>query len=200
MKTLSTFLLFLIFCSSFSQNEKLIWSTSELDSAKTGDTCSYLNAVEKDAIMYLNLARLFPKKFAKIEIPGYYGTKKYGDYLKDSPYIVTLIAMLDTIAPLPVLIPVDSMTANARCFAIEMGESGYTGHERVNCKNEEKYAECCSFGMNTGKDIIMQMLIDHNIESLGHRKNCLNPRYTKIGLALHTHTEWGHCCVIELMK
>ena len=92
------------------------------------------------------------------------------------------------------------MTSNARCFAREMGESGYTGHERVDCKKEKKYAECCSFGMDTGKDIMMQMLIDHNIESLGHRNNCVNPRYTKIGLTLHTHKEWGHCCVIELMK
>lgn len=183
-----------------AQDNNLVWSKSELDSAKTADTCAALNGVEKDAVMYFNLARMYPKKFARIEIPGYYGTKKYGDYIKGSPYIVTLTEMLDTIAPLPALTPIDSMISNARCFAVEMGDAGYTGHERVNCKKEKKYAECSSFGMDTGKDIVMQMLIDHNIESLGHRKNCLNPSYTKIGLALHSHTEWGHCCVIELMK
>ncbi len=200
MKTilLTTFLL--LSFSLLAQDNKLSWSKPELDSAKTADTCQFLNAIEKDAIMYLNLARLFPQKFAKIELSGYYGTKKYGDYLKDSPYIISLQQMLDTIQPMSRLIPVDSMAENAKCFAIEMGDSGYTGHERIKCAKEKKYAECCSFGMNTGKDIMMQMLIDHNIESLGHRKNCLNVTYTKIGLALHTHTEWGHCCVIELMK
>ena len=200
MKHLLTLLLFAISYVYYAQHNDLKWTQIELDSANTADSSLILNQVEKDAVKYLNLARLFPKKFAQIELPGYHGTKKYGDYIKGSPYITTLANHLDTIKPMSRLIPIDSMIENARCFAIEMGDSGYTGHERINCKEESKYAECSSFGMDTGKDIMMQMLIDHNIESLGHRKNCLNPKFQYIGLALHTHTEWGHCCVIELMK
>jgi hypothetical protein len=199
MKILITTCFIIFLLSGFAQDTSTVWTQQEIDTANTADTCSNLNQIEKNAIKYFNLARLFPQKFAAVEIPGYYGTKKYGDYIKGSPYLVTLKEQLDTLSPLPILLPIDSMISNARCFAIEMGDSGYTGHERVNCRKEKKYAECGSFGMDTGKDIVMQMLIDHNIESLGHRKNCLNPRYSKIGLALHTHTEWGHCCIIELM-
>jgi hypothetical protein len=200
VRTFLTILLTFVFVYGVSQDSSLKWTKTELDTSRTADTCSNLTQIEKDAIMYFNLVRLFPSKFAKVEIPGYFGTKKYGDYIKGSPYIVSLSEHLDTIQPLPLLTPVDSMIENAKCFSKEMGESGYTGHDRINCKKENKYAECGSFGMDTGKDIVMQMLIDHNIESLGHRKNCLNPTYTKIGLSLHTHTEWGHCCIIELMK
>jgi hypothetical protein len=196
---IALFFLFLV-TWTFGQSPNIKWTSTELDSAKTADTCSYLITEEKDAVMFLNLARLYPNKFKELELKNYFGTKKYGDYLKGSPYIITLENHLDSMKPLPRLIPNDTMSQNAACFANEMGISGYVGHERVHCDRNKYYTEMCSYGMDNGKDIIMQMLIDHNIESLGHRNNCLNYNYTKIGLSMHIHKEWGHCCVIELMK
>ncbi|MCB9188396.1 MAG: hypothetical protein H6599_03860 [Flavobacteriales bacterium] len=176
------------------------WTSDELTSAKTGDTCSYLTAIEKDAIMYLNLARLYPHKFKKLELAGYYGTKKYGEYLKNSPWIASLDSTLDTLSSMSALIPDTSLFQHAKCFVIEMGDAGTTGHDRINCEKNKKYGECSSFGMDNGKDIMMQMLIDHNISGLGHRTQCLDPKNQFIGLCTHSHKEWGTCCVINFLK
>jgi hypothetical protein len=200
MKSFIIFLIMFISSFIFAQNNNQEWTTEELQSAKTGDTCSFLEPIEKDVVMYLNLARMYPKKFKVIELKGYYGTKKYGDYLKGSPYITSLEEMLDTLVPMNALIPSDSMTSYSKCFAKEMGASGTVGHERINCPKINKYAENCSFGMTNGKDIVMQMLIDHNIVGLGHRINSLNPRYLYIGVAFDKHKEWGECCVMNLYK
>ena len=200
MKLLLLFFLSIGQIFALCQVPSKLWTPQELDSAATADSCSYLIQEEKDAIMFLNLARLYPTKFKELELKNYNGTKKYGDYLKGSPYITSLENLLDTLQPLHRLIPNDTLSENAACFASEMGISGYVGHERVNCVKNKYYAEACSYGMSNGKDIVMQMLIDHNIESLGHRNHCLSKDYNKIGLSLQEHKEWGHCCVIEFFK
>lgn len=194
------YILIFITISSAFWSQQQSWTLEELAQAKTADTCEYLSGVEKDAIMYLNLARLFPRKFKVIELTDYFGTKKYGDYLKDSPWIASLDSTLDTIHAMPALIPDTALYYHAQCFAAEMGDAGTTGHERINCLKNERYGECSSFGMDTGKDIMMQMLIDHNITGLGHRLQCLDPKNKYIGLSMHSHTEWGTCCVINLLK
>ncbi|CAG5076568.1 CAP domain-containing protein [Parvicella tangerina] len=193
------FIALIIFLGVIARSQEE-WSQEELTAAKTADTCEYLSAIEKDAVMYLNLARLFPQKFKELELKGYYGTEKYGDYLKDSPWIASLDSTLDTLSAMVALIPDTALFNHAKCFAKEMGDAGTTGHERVNCPKNKKYGECSSFGMENGKDIVMQMLIDHNIAGLGHRKQCLDPKNKFIGLSMHTHTEWGTCCVINLLK
>lgn len=191
----------LFFCFNIiGQNDNEAWTTEELILAKTADNCNYLSSIEKDAIMYLNLARLFPTKFKALELTGYFGTQKYGDYLKDSPWITSLNILLDTLSPMQALIPDTLLFSHAKCFAIEMGNAGTTGHDRVNCPRNKKYGECTTFGMENGKDIAMQMLIDHNIDGLGHRKQCLNPANERIGLSVHEHKKWGTCGVINFLK
>ena len=53
--------------------------------------------------------------------------------------------------------------------------------------------------MHTGKDIVMQLLIDHDVPSLGHRINCLNKEYTKIGVSVQPHIKWDICAVIDMI-
>lgn len=191
-------MLFNLFGQFYGQADD--WSIEELSQARTADSCSYIGEIEKDAIMYLNLARLFPKKFKELELKGYIGTRKYGDYLKDSPWIASLDSTLDTISAMPALRPDTALYAHAKCFAIEIGDNGTVGHERLNCEKNKRYGECSSFGMENGKDIIMQMLIDHNISGLGHRKQCLDLNNKSIGIYHYSHKEWGTCCVINLLK
>jgi hypothetical protein len=200
MKTVAFFFSLVFFLQSWSQTQSSKWTSEEIATAKTTDSADFLSPIEKDVVLYLNLARLYPKKFKENELKGYFGTKKYGDYLKGSPYIISLEEMLDTLPPMIALIPNDSISNYSKCFAIEMGDAGTVGHERINCPKINKYAENCSFGMSNGKDIVMQMLIDHNIAGLGHRLNSLNPRYQSVGVAYHTHKEWGECCVMNLYK
>ena len=194
MKKLVTFI-FLI-CFSFVQAQS--WTSTQLAKANTAANIGYLTTVEKECIMYINLCRLYPKEFLQNELLTYYGTDDYGDYLKDSEYRESLIDLLSNCAPLHALNFDDVLYRNALCFAKEQGASGEIGHRRKYCE-EGNYAECCSYGMSTAKDIAMQLLIDHNVPSLGHRENCLNSSYTKIGVSIQAHSKWGTCAIFELI-
>lgn len=174
------------------------WTDAELAAANTGKDVKYLDEIEKDALMYINLARLYPRKFAKIELADYNGTEKYGDYLKDSPYKKSLIKTLAKLEPMEALVPTKEMSENAQCFAKELGESGRGGHDRKKCE-KRNWAECVSVGMANGKDVAMQLLIDHDVPSMGHRKICLDPKYTKTGLGFYPHKKWGECLVMEVI-
>lgn len=178
---------------SFSQTN---WTKEQLAKANTAKQMEYLTTIEKEAIMYINLARLYPKEFMKLEALNYNGDKKYGDYLKDSKYKKSLLVTLNTMAPVAELTFDKVLYENAKCFAKESGDAGTEGHKRIKCV-KGNYAECCSYGMETGKDIAMQWLIDDGIASLGHRKNCLEKRYIKIGLSSAPHKKWDTCSVAE---
>ncbi|HET8830126.1 MAG TPA: CAP domain-containing protein [Pelobium sp.] len=174
------------------------WTVTQLKTANTAKDISVLTITEKDAIKYINLARLYPQDFAKFEVENYKGPAKYGDYLKNSPYIKSLLADLKKATPVQTLVFDNGAYENAKCFAIEQGLAGQEGHTRIKCK-KGNYAECCSYGMDTGLDIVMQWLIDHNVASLGHRINCLNKSYNKIGLSIQYHKVWGKMAVADMI-
>lgn len=187
---------FLFICSvtSFAQ----AWTATQIETANTAKDVAMLTKVEKDAIMYINLARLYPQDFAKLELQYYNGPAKYSNYLKNSSYKASLLTELNKATPISALyFDADAYEA-AKCFAIEQGLAGQTGHTRINCK-KGNYAECCSYGMDTGLDIVMQWLIDHDVPSLGHRINCLNKSYKKIGLSVQYHKVWGKLAVADMI-
>lgn len=179
---------------AYAQN----WTHSQLTKANTAGEIEYLTKVEKECILYINLCRLYPKDFIKYEVLNYFGTEKYGDYLKNSQYRKSLIEYLQTLKSKEALYFDIELFKNASCFAEEQGIAGTTGHDRINCI-KGNYAECCSYGMDTGKDIVMQLLIDHDVPSLGHRLICLSDSYSKIGVSIKPHIEWGTCAVINFI-
>lgn len=196
-KIISSFcvLLFLIqFSNAVAQN----WTSNQIERANTAKNVAYLTNVEKECILYINLCRLYPQDFLNNEVVNYFGTKRYGDYLKNSSYRNSLIDFLSVMEPVNALYFDVEAYKNAKCFAIEQGEAGTTGHKRINCIHGN-YAECCSYGMDTAKDIVLQLLIDHDVPSLGHRKNCLNKEYSNIGASVQKHLKWGSSAVIDMI-
>ena len=197
MKYWTLFILTILIITPFLTNAQS-WSNKEILKADTAHGVKYLTTIEKEVIMYMNLCRLYPKKFLKIELSNYYGTETYKDYLKNSKYRESLINLLEHIKPVKALNFDINVYSDAKCLAIEQGEAGTTGHKRIKCK-DDNYAECCSYGMHTAKDIVMQLLIDHDVPSLGHRENCLNKEYSKIGVSIQPHKKWGVCAVIDMI-
>jgi hypothetical protein len=144
MKT--TFLLTL-FALSFHIHAQS-WTQDQLDAANTAVNVSDLTTAEQEAIMYINLARLYPKDFAQIHVQNYTGPTKYGGYLKGSSYLASLISHLNSMTPTKALVFDEDMYQKAKCFAKEQGIEGSTGHIRKTCPNlQGNYAECCSYGM-----------------------------------------------------
>ena len=195
---MKAFLFFLFYCLAFYQSNAANWTPEQIKTASTANEISYLTQPERDAIMYINLARLYPKQFVQIELLKYEAPKKYGNYLQNSTFKKSLINQLNRQNALPAYVYDERLYADAKCYANEMGNSGEIGHKRQNCK-ENNFAECCSYGMETGLDIAMKWLIDHDVADCGHRKICLDLSYSKIAICIHPHKKWAVCAVAEII-
>jgi uncharacterized protein YkwD len=162
------------------------WTPKELAAANTAKNVTYMDSVEKEIVMYCNLARMYPKRFAAIEVDGHY----YGE---DA---VSLAKELRSITPRTALQPDSALTANANCFQVEQGKSGERGHLRKECTTDMR-GENCSYGKSNALSVIMQLMVDEGIPSHGHRWNILNAGYTKIGVALGEHKTYFHSAVLD---
>jgi hypothetical protein len=191
-------LFFTLFVIIYTAANAQTWTADQTLAANTAKDIPYLTTVEKEVILYINLARLYPNDFAKIELENYVGSEKYGAYLKDPKSKKSLKKELNSMKALEALSIDKELYENAKCFAKEQGDKGEMGHVRTTCENG-KYSECCSYGMETGKDIVMQLLIDHNTPELIHRKICLMGSYSKIGISVHPHQKWGICAILEII-
>ena len=196
MKSKTVFLFILLTASvpSFSQG----WTKSQLDKANTAKNVSYLTKTEREAIMYLNLCRLFPKEFSELEVSQYKINEDYEDsvLIQFEEFKKSLQTDLLSRKACKALTFSRTLYLDAKCYAKEISKVNRSGHDRVNCK-KTNYAECISFGQRTGKDIALQLLVDSGIKSLGHRKICLGKSYTKIGLSSNIHFEFEFCTVAE---
>jgi uncharacterized protein YkwD len=189
-------LLFSILLLNPSDNADKGWTDEEIASANTAKHAAYLNDVEKETLLYINLVRLYPKKYAALEVPKNILIAK-AQKAEWHSYRKSLLKDLNGAQPLQPLLPDSAMTANAKCYAKEMGESGKYGHKRERCK-KENFAECCSYGLDTGRDIVLQFLIDYQVQNLGHRKDLLTAYYKKAGLGFDKHIKSDHCLVLVL--
>ncbi|MCQ2208177.1 MAG: hypothetical protein MJZ02_08175 [Paludibacteraceae bacterium] len=178
---------------------KKVWSADEINSANTARNANYLTDEEKNVILYINLARLYPKKYAEQEVLN---AKGYNDYIKEftaSDYAKTLVQTLKTMKPAPAYQPSQPMFDYAKCFAIESGKRGTTGHDRKTCKGGN-FAENCSYGPNSGREIVLLWLIDKGVTNLSHRKNCLSAEHKAAGCSIQPHQKMRHCCVIDICR
>ena len=175
------------------------WKKSQLEAADRARSFSHLSDREKDAIQYINLARLYPEEFAENEVEGYELSSSFGkDYLRTfSQYKKSLIKHLRSAKPVNSLVPDKVLIDDAECFARELSKSGRVSHERRKCGPRKGSGECLAFGMESGRDIALQWLIDVGVSSFGHRTICLSPKYSTIGLKTASHKEYGVCAVAE---
>lgn len=186
-------LLLLNICA-FSQE----WTDEQLEEANTTKTIKYLTAAEKEIVQYINLCRLYPQEFAEIEVKDYIGVPGIKDpSLKK--YKTSLLKDLAGRKPCDPLEVDQLLNDDARCFANELSKTGKVGHERKGCAGP-RYAECLSFGNKTARQVVLDWLIDSGVSSLGHRKNCLNSNYSKTGISIAAHKEYGKCAVAEFWE
>lgn len=184
---------------SGSAEEEKVWTDAEMKSANTAANVSYLTAEEKKVIMYVNLARLYPKKYAEKEVLARQNSTSV--YIRDAvsktESVNSLVSTLKSIKPLPAYQFSKELYEFAKCFAVESGSSGYIGHKRKKCVGGS-FSECCSYGPGQGRDIVLLLLIDAGVTDLGHRKNCLSPNHKRIGCSIQSHQKTDKCCVIDI--
>lgn len=173
------------------------FSQEQIDMANTAKDASYLSDEEKLVIQYCNLARLDGDAFSTAFLSDLKSS--------DNSYEKSLIDTLKSIKNLPMLIPNEQLCKAAESHANDIGPEGKTQHESTDGTSfadrvRSFYAggsigENMSFGHSDALKIVRQLLIDKGVESLGHRKNILNDKYCRIGVAIRYHKTYNNCCV-----
>ncbi len=181
----------------FSQESDMMIPASLLKKANTAKDVSYLSYDEKQVIMYMNIARLDGKWFIKNILDEHNST--------NSRYVKSLKRDLRKVSGLKALKPSVNLSKSARFHAKDMGEKGKTGHassdgtptfDRIRRFAEGGYmSENCSYGYSNPIKIVLQLLIDDGVPSLGHRKNMLSDKYSYVGVAIAPHKTYRYNCV-----
>jgi uncharacterized protein YkwD len=175
-----------------------VWNDPKYEGANTAATVTYMSASEKEVIHILNLFRMDPALFNNTVVskyPAYSGKTA----LKGSSYYRSLVSALQNMQPLNILQPNQTCFESAWCHAQTSGNAGYVGHERLTaaCKKSTYFfGECISYGYNTPLDIVMSLLIDENVPSLGHRKIFLGD-YKTVAVSVQPHNTYRYNAVID---
>lgn len=163
----------------------------------------YSYAQSDDVLKIMNEVRTHPQEFLQTRLLPF--VKEHE--MESNPYARSLIEELKvakSINPLQ-LSPV--LTKLARGHALDMGEKGKVGHTSSNGMTFENrvrkkiktgmIAENCDYGNTEPLDIVMSLLIDDGIASLGHRKNILHPQLSFVGIAIEKHKTYRMNCVMD---
>jgi hypothetical protein len=177
----------------------LVWKDAKYAACNTAKNVKYLSATEKEVIYIMNLVRLYPQLFNKTVVakwPGHIDES----YLATNSYYTSLVTHLDKMKPAGMLTADSLAWISARCHAITSGQKGFVGHERQSetCTQQQKYwAECCHYGYNTALEIVLSLLVDKDVPSLGHRVTLLSDTYKAVGVSLKPHTTYRYNTVLD---
>jgi hypothetical protein len=174
-----------------------VYTEEEKKAANTAINEEYMSATERETIYLINLCRINPKKFLSINVENSEHIKENMFFIKMSPkYLSSLKSTLRSMKPLKPINPDRELYEMALCLAKQQEKTGEIGHKRKKCPSGY-YGECCSYGMKDAEGIVMQLLIDLDVPSLGHRKILLG-NYSKIGVSEKGHKKYKHCAVLDL--
>lgn len=167
----------------------------------------YSQSRADEVLEILNMVRTNPQGFISSHVNAYL---EENDLTKNS-YARSLISDLKKCTPMGELKPSKALNDVAQLHALDMGTKGAVGHtssdgttfsERLRKKGKAggMIAENCDYGNEEPLDIVMALLIDDGIKSLGHRKNILEPTYRWIGIAIEKHKTYRVNCVMDFAE
>ena len=163
---------------------------------------STLNEEEKKVVFYMNIARCYPKYFLDSLFLPY--AKERGIATK-TMYYTTLVKTLRSMQPVQALVFRADLYPYTLAHAQDMGKSGKMGHDSSKGvsfeKRLEKFdgytGENCQYGYADALDIVMDLILDEGIPSMGHRDNILMKEFTHTAVSIQPHKTYGVNCVID---
>lgn len=181
--------------STFSMS----WNEERYVDCNTAQHVGYMTDKEKLVVWILNMARLNPQLFAESVLKAYPRVTNQ-DKMNQSAFYQSLIVSMKTLPAQGVLLPDSLCTESALCHAVATGTTGYEGHNRItkDCiKKKHLRGECCDYGNEEPLSIVVDLLIDEDEPSLGHRTLCLSSLFGKIGVAIQPHKSYKHTAVLD---
>ena len=206
--------------SSADWSKPDLWPVTDWDLVvlSTAADADFLEDLEKDVILHLNMARTDPARYAHDFIEPrieYFTGVVYREL--EEPSLITregveaveecVSDMEDTDLMNP-LIPSKGISLAALDHARDLsltGETGLIGRTRQEFSARiERYGqwmfsigEVISYGPATGREIVVGLLIDDGVSDRGHRTSILNPDFRLVGISIKEHPAYGNVCVIE---
>ncbi len=175
------------------------WNSPEYLRCNTAANAVYMSLTERNVIYVLNLVRANPPLFASTVLKHYPERTGQEQLANDKVYFQSLLKELQAMSPLKILLPDKDCYTSALCHATQSGITGYVGHDRkkAECRHKMYYsAECCDYGNSDPLEILLSLLIDQGIPSLGHRSICLG-QYGKLGVSLQPHKTYSYNTVMD---
>jgi len=176
------------------------WDAEVVRSLQTGRDTPYLNDEEQKVILFMNMARHDGPLFAETFLKAYVEENQ----LKNTSYLRSLYKDLDEVSGYGPLYPEEDLTAVAQGHAVKSGKTGHVGHRDMKKRFEPlkgnpyyEWGENCSYGFEEALTIVIILLIDEDIEGVGHRKNILKERYNSVGVAIRPHKSYRVNCVMD---
>ncbi|GHT65015.1 hypothetical protein FACS1894110_05920 [Spirochaetia bacterium] len=191
------------------------WDIPTLDTAKDVD---YLTGIEKDVILEMNKVRSDPAKYAELYIKPrfpHYNDKRY--MVSETLSVLTkegraaaeeCYNALKAMQGVQLLFPERGLALAAKDHVMDIGQKGQMSHTGSDGGNPvtraEKYGagyknlgENITYGTSSGRDIVVDLLIDDGIPDRGHRDVIMLPGFTQTGVSTGAHTRYGIMCVID---
>ncbi len=155
---------------------------------------------ELSIIDEINLMRSNPKEYAEKYIQPQINSSS-------SSYWTSCVSDMSKITSLKKLSYAEGLYKLAKAHSSTQGLTSEVGHDRTNGDSfaaaAKKYGgyssvgENISYGMDTARSIVIQLLVDDGVESLGHRLNLLNSKFDSVGVSYDTHRRYRFMCVMD---
>lgn len=175
--------------------------TDLMERAHTASGNALLSEQEQQVVLLVNLARMHGPVFVEQVLDPFMQGKE------ETPYTISLRDELMNAIPLEPLAPKGDLTKAAEKHAKYTGNSGRVGHDGLRPFKErlaylgKTYSfvgESCDYGYEDALNIVLDLLIDEGIASVGHRRTLLHAKYLYMGVSIAPHRTYRHTCVIDL--
>ena len=209
-----------IILSSSDWSKSVLWPVTDwaLEALSTAEDAEFLDDLEKDVVLHLNMARTDPARYMRDFIEPrleYFSGVMYREV--EGLSLITregigaveeCVSDMEDTGPMEPLLPSADISLAALDHALDLsltGETGHIGSDRSDLSNRlERYGqwlisigEVISYGPATGREIVIGLLIDDGVPDRGHRTIVLNPNFRLVGIAVEEHRAYGNICVID---
>ncbi len=158
-----------------------------------------------DVLAEMNLARTQPQAYAQIVAqtarPGREGDRA----------IQEAVRFLQKARPLPPLADCDALRSSARDHVLDSGSRGMRGHNgsdgsRLGTRIDRygrwmgSIGENISYGQNTARAVVIQLIVDDGVRGRGHRANIFHKGFRLVGIASGPHASYGSMVVTDFAQ